>query len=198
MKLHWGGSFDGDESILPVREIEPGATKFKEPDMRTFGIIANVFALVLLMVFAVLLHVRGVGLPTYTGENALVGMLYSFALLVAFFLSIPVHELLHAIWFKGDVSMYIWKSLGMFVTSTDDISKKRFIVMSLFPVCMLGIIPFLFVMMFPQFKLLGWFAVHSLSGGAGDFINIFNAATQVPRNGRIYMNGTKTYWYVPL
>ena len=33
--------------------------------------------------------------------------------------------------------------------------------------------------------------------GAGDYINVFNAATQMPKNALTYLNGFNSYWYIP-
>ena len=55
MKLIFKGSFDGNESSLPVKEHEKGAVKFKEFDsMKKLAVFANILALVISVIcFAV-------------------------------------------------------------------------------------------------------------------------------------------------
>ena len=33
--------------------------------------------------------------------------------------------------------------------------------------------------------------------GIGDYYNVFNCLTQVPKGGLVYMSGMHSYWYLP-
>jgi len=108
------------------------------------------------------------------------------------------HELLHAVCFKGEVEMYTnLKQGSLFVVGTERMSKARFIFMSLLPNLVFGFIPFIIFLFVPQWTLLGVFGAVGISGGAGDYLNVFNALTQMPKGARTYMHGFHSYWYQP-
>ncbi|MBQ4282485.1 MAG: hypothetical protein IJB96_00980 [Lachnospira sp.] len=37
----------------------------------------------------------------------------------------------------------------------------------------------------------------SISMGVGDFYNVFNALTQMPKGARTYLHKFNSYWYIP-
>ena len=108
------------------------------------------------------------------------------------------HELLHAVCFREDVYLYTNLKQGMlFVVGPETMSKGRFIFMSLLPNLIFGILPFLFALLWPSLSILGTFGVLSISMGAGDFYNVFNAVTQMPRGARTYLYQFNSFWYIP-
>ena len=44
---------------------------------------------------------------------------------------------------------------------------------------------------------LGSLGAFSIAAGAGDYYNVFNALTQMPKGARTYMHGMHSYWYMP-
>ena len=92
-----------------------------------------------------------------------------FAALLGSIVIIFPHELLHAACFKKDVYLYTNLKQGML---------------------------FVIGMIFPKFIFLTMFGMICTSMGAGDYYNVFNAIRQVPKNGRVYMSGMRSYWYV--
>ena len=190
MRFHYAGKYLGDEADLPQRNPMPaGTVAFREPeDTRTLAVVASVIALVLIVVLWALLWVR-------TARPV-----YSFAGLALAFVAMVPHELLHAIWFKEDVFMYTNLREGMlFVVGTEDMGRGRFVWMCMAPAVVLGIVPLVIWSAHPAPGLdwLGIFGLFSFSMASGDFINVFNALTQVPRNARIFLSGMHSYWYVP-
>ena len=112
-------------------------------------------------------------------------------------LSLLPHELLHAICYKKDVYMYNDLAHGvMFVVGTEDMSKGRFIFMCLCPNLILGIIPYILFLIFPQFVGLGLFGIICIGMGFGDYLNIYNAIKQMPKNSKTYLCGMHSYWYL--
>lgn len=132
-----------EESSLPAR-IQEGAVMFREPDFKKFAVIANLLAFVILLVLAVFAFF-------YSGRK------YNmWGVLAAFLLMVP-HEFLHAIWMKGEVFMYASpQNMMLFVTSTEDLTKGRFIWMSLFPTICFGFIPLLLFVFNPGWTFLGY------------------------------------------
>ncbi|MBE6854362.1 MAG: DUF3267 domain-containing protein [Ruminococcus sp.] len=189
MKLHYKGKFDGNPESLPCREHMPGAVKFKEAkDAKTLAVIANVLAFLLLIPLLILLGLRcGWDSLIYCGPSGLLSVLILFP-----------HEILHAVCFREDVCLYTNFKQGMlFVVGTETMSKARFIFMSLCPNLVFGIIPFLLAMIFPSLSFLGAFGALCTIMGAGDYYNIFNALTQMPKGARTYLYQFNSYWYLP-
>ena len=108
------------------------------------------------------------------------------------------HELLHAICFKEDVYLYTNLEQGMlFVVGPEKMSKRRFIFMSLLPNLILGFLPYLVGMMFPDLLFFAVFGAINLGCGAGDYYNVFNAMMQMPKHAQTYLYGMNSYWYLP-
>ena len=112
------------------------------------------------------------------------------------FLSMFPHEILHAICFKEDVYLYTNFKQGMlFVTGPETMSKGRFILMSLLPNIVFGALPFAAGLIFQELSALGMMGATALAMGAGDYYNVWNAATQMPKGARTYLHGFHSYWY---
>ena len=187
MKFHYEGRFNGDENSLPQREQKLGDVPFKEPsDMQKLSkllIIANI--VVYLTFWSVGYFVNGHNL--FAGIGFWIGWICLFP-----------HEILHAICFKEDVYMYTNLKQGMlFVVGTEDISKTRFCFMSLLPNVVFGFIPFIIYMINPSLVILGELGVFSIAAGVGDYLNVYNALTQMPNGAKTYVSGMHSYWYMP-
>ena len=76
-------------------------------------------------------------------------------------------------------------------------SKSRFIFMSLLPNLVFGLIPYLAGMIFSDLKMLLMVGILGIGAGAGDYYNVFNAVTQMPRGARTYLYKFHSYWYMP-
>lgn len=193
MKLHFMGKYDQNSDSLPHNEHFPGAVKYKEPDdLKKFAILANVIAFVIsavLAVFAVIRCLDYFELKDFTSIS--LGCFVSV-------LTLFPHELLHAVCFKKDVYFYTDFAKGIaFVTGTEPMSKGRFILMSLLPNIVFGFIPYIIGLIFPNQMFLISLGVMATGMGAGDYFNIFNTLTQVPKGAKVYMHKTNTYWYIP-
>ena len=185
MRFHYAGKYNGKEESLPFNEHRLGYVPFKEPDQKAFAILANAGALGM--------YILTIGIYFLRAR----AMLHFGGILLSFVCLVP-HEFLHALCFKEDVYMYTYLSKGMlFVVGPEDMSKKRFIGMSLCPNIVFGLIPFVLFLLHPQWILLGTFGAFSIPMGFGDYINVFNAATQMPANAKTYLHGFHSYWYIP-
>lgn len=183
MKFHYAGKFNGDENSLPQREHPTSYVQFKEPDMKKFAVIMNILAIVITLVLLAI-----VGYISKEGPS-LLGIFLSLASLVP-------HEFLHALCFKEDVYMYNNLKQGMmFVVGTEDMSKLHFIMMSLCPNIVFGFIPFILFLIFPNLIFFGTMGAVCIGGGAGDYYNVLNTLTQVPKGAKVYNSGFHSYWY---
>ena len=187
MKLHYMKKFNGDIDSLPTGEHRPQAVKFKEPeDMKKLGLLANGIALVMYFMTIPLLYIQG-GLEAFN----LFGC-------IAPFLTLFPHEILHGICFKEDVYLYTNLKDGMlFVIGPEDMSKARFIFMSLFPNVVFGFLPFVLFLHNPSWGFWGTMGAIAIPMGAGDYLNVFNALMQMPKGARTYLYGMHSYWYMP-
>ena len=94
---------------------------------------------------------------------------------LAALLALFPHELLHAVCFKQDVYLYTnWKQGLLFVVGPEPMSKRRFILMCLLPNLLLGFLPYI-----------------------GDYYNIINALTQMPKGAKTYLYQMHSFWYLP-
>lgn len=186
MTFHYMGKYSGDPESLPHGEHEPNAVKFREPeDTKKLGMIANGIAVALLIVTGVIYMLRG--RAAWSGWA-----------LPLYLLSLVPHEFLHGLCFRGDVYMYQNLKHGMlFVVGPERMSKGRFIFMSLLPNIVFGFIPFALFLIDPKLRILGTFGLISIASGAGDYINVYNALTQMPRGAWTYLHGFHSYWYLP-
>ena len=199
MRLHNAGIYNGDENSLPKREHPEGYVPFKEPeDMKKFARYMNLLAFGILIITIGLFYFRLIRWQLSNGEaisfygNAFIGGF------VLYLVTLIPHEILHALWFKGDVNYYHNLKQGMlFVVGTEDMPKWRFVVMSMCPNVVFGFIPYILFMIWPELTALGFWGAMAIASGAGDFTNVYNCLTQVPKGGITYLSGMHSYWYMP-
>lgn len=189
MKLHYKGKFNGKLSSLPEREHMPGAVAFNEAkDTKELSKKANLIAVLLMIPLAVGLFLR-----------CRWGMFSTWAWFggcgAAFAAMLP-HELVHALCFREDVYLYTNFKQGMlFVLGMEEMSRRRFVWMSLMPSIVFGLIPYVLAMIWPKLAFCGVMGMMAIPMGAGDFYNVFNALTQMPKDAKTYMSGFHSYWY---
>ena len=193
MKITWKGKFDGNAESLPHGEHKPNAVQFKEiDDIKKLGLILNLLSVPLLIVTYAIVVLRG-------GFDVILEhfWIYWAGILAAIACLIP-HEFIHAMCFRKEAYIYTNLKNGMlFVVAPEDMSKSHFIVMSLMPNLIFGLGPFLLYLIFPQLGFLGILGATSIPMGIGDYYNIINALTQMPRGARTYLHGFHSYWYLP-
>ena len=197
MKLIYKGIYESNEQ-LSIGVLPENAVKFKEPkNMTETMIIASVFILPailgvgLFLVGSLLLH------GDLTLDTTFIGLLLSLLCLFP-------HKYLHAICFgkEAEVELFIApKQLSMFVISTQPVTKARFIFMSLFPNLAFGWLPLAVWMILPYNAAfsghLFTFSVLSILFGIGDYLNVFNAARQMPKGSMQQLSGFNSYWFIP-
>ena len=192
MKLHYKGKYDLNPESLPHGEHMDGAVPFKEvDDSKKMAVIANVgcFLIMLILAIPALIRCRG-----YLADLSIQIMLGGISSMLIMF----PHEILHAICFKEDVYLYTNMKQGMlFVVGTETMSKGRFIFMSLLPNIVFGIIPYILGMIFPNMIYLVVLGILATGMGAGDYYNVYNASTQMPKGSRTYLYQVNSYWYIP-
>lgn len=191
MKLVYKGKYTS-EADLPVREHPEGCVPFRElGDMQQLAKVLNLLSLPLFALTLAGLFLRG---WSYIPENTLG---FGLGLMLPMLCLFP-HELLHGICFRGEVELWTNFKMGMlFVVGTEDMSKARFVFMSLLPNLLFGILPYVLFLLHPQWVLLGCLGAISIPMGIGDYYNVYNCLTQVPKGACVYLSGMHSYWYLP-
>lgn len=189
MNLHYKGKYDRNPESIPAKPHKPNCVKFKESeDSKKLSRMVNIIATPVMLIFYLPILISDVQATCSQSILAL----------VLFLLGLFPHEILHALCFKEDVYLFTNFRHGMlFVAGPEDMSKSRFIFMSLLPNIVLGFIPYLIYVINPEWTLLGIFASFSISSGAGDYLNVYNAITQMPKGSRTYLHHFNSYWYLP-
>ena len=173
----------------------------RNPKPQKLALVANGISVVIYIVTLLLYFWRVGGIvdrETHILNWSMLG-------LIASFLTLVPHELLHAICFKKDVYMYTNLKQGMlFVYGPERMSRAHFIFMSLLPNIVFGAIPLAIFLVFAVpgqtsdlIKFFGTLGAFAFPMGAGDYMNVFNALTQVPKGGRVYMYKFNSFWYMP-
>lgn len=188
MKLHYMGKYNMDADSLPNNIHRDGAVKFKEPDtMAELAKKVNIISIIVMAVVVVpiIIRYRGLSFP-----DVLLG--YGIFMLTLF-----PHEILHALCFKEDVWLYTNIKQGMlFVVASESVTKARFVFMSLLPNIVFGAVPYI-ISFFADAPVIAFLGVCGLSAGAGDYYNVYNALTQMPKGAMTYMYKMNSYWYMP-
>lgn len=192
MIFHYAGKYDGDDSKLPQKEHHKNAVAFKEVEnTKKLSLIANIGCIVIMVILAIpFVMLMKQYMPSHVIWLIVGGICGPLSLLP--------HEILHALCYQHDVYMYNDLSHGlMFVVGTEDMSKSRFIFMCLCPNIILGFIPYIIFLIFPNFVGFGLFGLICIGMGFGDYINVYNAIKQMPKGAKTYLCGMHSYWYMP-
>lgn len=187
MKLIYRGKFNGDPESLPHGEHRPGAVRFREAEnpeelIRTLSVTGIVLPVGLLLLYFLRFG----------------GFRFSLAGIALAFLTLLPHEFLHAVCFRNEVYLYTNLKQGMlFVTGPENMSRARFVFMSLLPNVVFGAIPYAMAMVRPELAWAGYLGALAIGFGVGDYYNVKNALTQMPKGARTYLYGFHSYWYLP-
>ena len=164
MKLHYKGKYNFNPDSLPSKQHKEGAVPFKEyANSAQLGKAMSIVAMILMVPLALLLYFRC--------GNSVFSKCYIGMILTVF--ALFPHELLHAICFKEEVYLYTNLKQGMlFVVGNEDMSKFRFIFMSLLPNLIFGAIPYVLGVIYPQYVVAGVVGAICLTWGVGDYYNV--------------------------
>ena len=115
---------------------------------------------------------------------------------------IVVHELIHASFFPRRAIKDVWfyQLQAAMVYCNTPVTRTRFIVLSLAPATILGVLPFIAWLLWAQsvdaVLSIAWgsMAWSMIFGGIGDFYNVRNVCEQVPKGAYVFNYGLHTYW----
>lgn len=119
------------------------------------------------------------------------------------FLALIIHELLHAIVFPKEATVYVGiypKSFGAVALSAYPLRRWRFVLMSLLPI-VLGIVPITLFWVLPsELKVVNGLmlgmAMMGLTSPAVDFYNVYKVFRGTPRGCILQFRGDSLYYFV--
>ena len=178
-----------DDTIL---EEESNWHPLNEPSHMKFQITGLLTALLILALIILVLLTRGskyianVSWPT---------------LMLLIIPLIPVHELLHAVCFKGGLTsqrvlfgLYP-KLFACYAAYNGRITWHRYIIIAVFPFLILTVIPLVVVAVFQvECKYLVEIILVNGMAPAVDMLTIITILKQVPRQSIVFSSGMTTYW----
>ncbi len=192
-KIIWEGNQPWDKEY-PEGRVPPKGTKLKRADdilkaSLPYGILPMILCFVCIFI----------------KREASDGFLFDLRFIpVSFLLGfalIPVHELLHAVCYPKDATVYVGvclKKVAAYAVSFYPISKGRYILMSLAPV-LLGIVPLIAFLVCPirEKALLTLCIVPAFMGmisPAPDYMDVISIIRQVPNGALIQASNDGLYW----
>ena len=204
--IDYKGKIKGDiEEILSGKPLPEGSVMFKEPDSPNkafaMGTLLAFPLMVLIIGFAILRVVSIYGKPhDLEFGNFIIPFAICFVLIL---ISQYIHEYIHAFLLPKNVKKEIYvmlDNLTLFVYCEDYVSKKRFIISVLGPAVILGLIPYIVWyiiasnLSFPLTLAMLLYSLAMMACAVGDYLNAYNCARQVPRNGKVFNRGFHSYW----
>ena len=196
-KIIWKGIIKSEKDF-PTADIPKKAKKLdSEDDMKKMQIKALPF-----MIPSVLICFISIFVKTFMTNEKVINISFLFIGVIIGFFLIIVHELLHAIAFPKNATVYIGimpQNLTAVALSSSPVKRNRFIFLSILPI-ILGLIP-LVIFCFSNNGLkelngiLFGMAIMGMVGVYPDIYNIVNILRVVPEDATIQNNKNETYYF---
>lgn len=192
MKIIWRGKLNKISTVSTV-EIPKDSAEFLKPK-RTFEYYIAVIPIAVFFLFCAYIKSHFIAKVRMNLLGEIIGLLLAILL-------ISIHELLHAICFPPEAIVEIYyNKYGLGTMSNSPISKKRFIIISILPVFVLGFIPLILWTFIPiqnitLNSICCFSAAGSLGGGTVDLFSAVNTLINVPNGMMIKTIGSKAYYY---
>lgn len=186
MKLKYMGRYSGKPENIPLGERAPENVTFREPvTARSSFIYCIIIVLFFHLIYCTWTNASGKTIDVWQ---------VSFGIILSFLALFP-HQIIHALFFKSEVRFYASLRRGLiFVSDPEEMSKLRFILMTIAPSILSGIIPLILFFIFPKLLFLGVFGFLSLY--PDDYGNAILALFKMPKGERIYIHTFFSNWYI--
>lgn len=195
--IKWIGIIQGELSAYQKGELPPNAEKLKMPEttselqIKAVPFLIPSFVIIFLSVF----------FKTFASKQIVVNPFFALAGFIMGFISLLLHEYLHAIVYPKAATVYIGiypKAFAAVALGSYPLRRNRFIFMSILPV-ILGIVPAILFLLVPaDMKALNsflfGFSVIGLTSPYPDFYNVYQVIRQTPKNCSIQFRGDDIYW----
>ena len=175
--------FQPDESWTPLKE----STSLWVIQLQAIPFIIINLALVLL-----LLMVIGIRFELDSGM-----------MLLAFVISMPVHEFLHALFFPENLFSrniffgFTFKGLAPFAAYNGEMKRGTFLKVLLAPFILITLAGLLFLMIHGNHRLMEHVVVFNALGACADCLGAWLVLQQVPSTALVRNKKIRTYWRLP-
>lgn len=196
-KIIWKGIIKSEDDF-PTADLPKNAKKIdSEEDMIKMQIKALPF-----MIPSVLICLICMFTKTFMASERVINVGFIFIGVIMGFLLIIVHELLHAIAFPKNATVWIGFMPGSFTAvalSSSPVKRNRFIFLSILPI-ILGFIPLvIFCLSSNDLKelngVLFGISIMGMISVYPDIYNVFHVLKVVPKNATIQNNKNETYYF---
>ena len=205
LRITMKGRFQDESQLIGDEPLPEGSVMFKEGGIEDVLRQGITLMLPLLALMTGLMVFRFVGLKgTFAKAQFFPDFFLTFALIVLLaWLLTYVHEFIHALFFPWDAEKQIWKypeKGAFFIYCSAPVSRWHFVVLSLAPGVLLGVVPYLLWLWvagrLPILASIGmaFLSIFLTMGAMGDVANVYNCLTQVPRGAQVFGYGLHTYW----
>lgn len=196
-KIVWKGIIKSEKDF-PTADIPKNVKKIDgEEDMKKMQIKALPFMIPSVLICFICMFAK-----TFIANEKVINIGFLFLGVIIGFLLILVHELLHAIAFPKNATVYIGvmtKSFTAVALSSSPVNRNRFIFLSILPI-ILGLIP-LVIFCFSSNSLkelngiLFGMSIMGMVSVYPDIYNIFKILKVVPKKAIIQNNKNETYYF---
>lgn len=193
------------DNAISNKLSDEGWTKLKEPSsLSTMFLFSLPFMVINALIAGGLIYLlyqpmraffRGDAGMSFTVTINVFSLVYVLGLIVF----ITLHELIHAVFipnvFRSNKTLWGIIGLGVFIYTSETISKRRFVMISIMPYVALSLVlPLVLSILggLNGFSIL--LILVNAMGSCVDFLNLFLILTQVPHNALILANGRETYY----
>lgn len=119
--------------------------------------------------------------------------------IIGIFLIVVIHELIHLLivpnFLKSKRTFIGLTFFGGYVYTEEEISKKRYIIITIAPFVILSIfLPLILGLLGFLTPILKFLILLNAASSSVDMFNLFLLLTQVPKDSVLRSNGIKTYW----
>lgn len=198
-RIIWKGIIKSYEEF-PVAELKHGAVCLDaEDDLGKMQLKALPF-----LIPSVAVCIACILIKTLIAQRPVINVWFLPLGVLAGFLGIIVHELLHAVAYPKDAVVFVGimpKKFTAVALSSYPVSRGRFVFISVLPV-VLGLVPLIaFCFCSPEMSRLNAFlfgaAVMGMTSVYPDFYNVYNVVKKIPKGAIIQNSGIRTYYYLP-
>ena len=197
------GKYEDESQLIEGKVLPDGAVGFREGKSLRDAFGLGLVLSLPIMIPMVILSIRRLWSLDKEVEVNIYFAVVAIAMIVLGWVLTYAHEFIHAILYPKKSMKTIWKvpeQGAVFVYCDAMVSKSRFVVISLAPVVILGIIPFLIWYIIAPVLSREWnigilMIIWRMTFAAiGDYANVFNAIRQVPKGAKVFNYGMHSYW----
>lgn len=204
LNIAYKGKLKNENQLICDDKLPQRAVQFNEgediKDLFNLGLVIELPIIIPIMIITIF---RLENIEGHINLNLRFIFIIAIAFLLNYLLKF-IHEYIHAIFYPIKSEKTIWNATATYgvylIYCNAKISKSRFIVLSLAPMIILGIIPFIIWLFIANkmevtislaYVILTWIMIIF---AMGDLANVYNTIKQVPRNAKVFNYGLHSYW----